>query len=99
MSELVLAAESGRIQGSPASRRMRSSGQVPGVVYGGAGSPVAISCNSRELRALMSKRPIVGSLITLELDGKARKVICKELQKHPVRPEVLHVDFQLVDGE
>lgn len=97
MSDLVLVAESGRIQGSPASRRLRSTGQVPGVLYGGKADPVAFSCSQRELRALMSKQSLVGSVLTLELDGKSHQVVVKEIQKHPVRQEVLHVDFQVVD--
>lgn len=99
MSEQVLVAKSGRIQGSPASRRMRLEGQVPGVVYGVGSDPVVVSCNARELRALMSKRPLLGSEVSLELDGKARKVLVKEIQRHPVRQEVLHIDFLVVNNK
>ncbi len=96
MSEVALVAKSGRIPGSPISRRLRQNGQVPGVVYGASADPVAISCDARELRAIMSKQQLLGGVIDLELDGKRHQVIVKEIQRHPVRQEVLHVDFQLL---
>lgn len=97
MSELVLVAKSGRFLGSPASRRMRLDGQIPGVVYGAATDPVSVTCDNRELRAAMSKQQLVGTVVQLELDGKKRNVIVKEIQRHPVRQEVLHIDFQVLN--
>ncbi|NNN20084.1 MAG: 50S ribosomal protein L25 [Acidimicrobiaceae bacterium] len=97
MSELVLAAKSGRSEGSPASRRLRLEGQIPGVVYGASTEPVQVSCNSRELRSAMSKQQLVGTVIQLELDGTKRHVVIKEIQRHPVRPEILHIDFQVLN--
>lgn len=96
MSELVLVAKSGRLPGSPVSRRLRAEGQIPGVVYGAAIDPVAVSCDGRELRAAMSKEQLVGSVVELDLDGKKRHVVIKEIQRHPVRQEVLHIDFQVI---
>lgn len=96
MSELVLVAKSGRVQGSPASRRLRLEGQVPGVVYGATFDPVSIACEVRELRAAMSKRPLVGSEVTLKLDGKNHQAVVKEIHRHPTRPEIFHIDFQVV---
>lgn len=96
MSEQVLVASSGRSEGSPASRRMRTSGQVPGILYGSNVEPISISFDGHDLRSAMSKRQLVGSVVTLELDGKSSQVIIKEIQRHPVRQEAVHVDCQVV---
>jgi large subunit ribosomal protein L25 len=77
--------------GSRVSRRLRKTGKVPGVVYGASdGGAVSFAADARELR-----RVLVGSgaLIDLKVDGEARPVILKELQQHPVRGEIVHVDF------
>ncbi|MDA8080135.1 MAG: 50S ribosomal protein L25 [Actinomycetota bacterium] len=97
MSELELVAKSGRLSGSPASRRMRLDGQIPGVVYGAKTNPVSVVCDSRELRAAMSKQQLVGMVVQLDLDGEKRHAIVKEIQRHPVRQEVLHIDFQVLN--
>ena len=75
--------------GSRVSRRLRKSGQVPGVVYGGSDC-VSFAVDARELR-----RVLVGSgaLIDLNVDGKSRPVIVKDMQLHPVRGDLVHVDF------
>ena len=96
MSEVALVAKSGRLPGSPVSRRLRSEGQIPGVVYGASVDPLAVSCDGRELRAAMAKQQLVGSVVELELDGNKHQAIVKEIQRHPVRQEVLHIDFQLL---
>ena len=77
--------------GSRVSRRLRKSGKVPGVVYGASdGSAVSFAADARELR-----RVLVGSgaLIDLKVDGDTRPVILKDMQQHPVRGELMHVDF------
>jgi large subunit ribosomal protein L25 len=77
--------------GSRVSRRLRKSGQVPGVVYGASdGSCVNFAADARELR-----RVLVGSgaLIDLNVAGDKRPVILKDMQLHPVRGELVHVDF------
>lgn len=75
--------------GSRASRRLRRSGFVPGVVYGGD-ECVSFQVNARDLRHVLVG---AGALIDLELDGDARPVIVKDAQLHPVRGEVTHIDF------
>src|SRR5688500_10504269 len=77
--------------GSRTSRRLRKTGQVPGVVYGTPeGDCIPFEANARELR-----RVLVGSgaLIDLNVDGSARPVIVKDTQLHPVRDEVMHIDL------
>lgn len=77
--------------GSRATRRLRRSGYVPGIVYGtpDAGC-VSFQVSARELRHVLVG---AGALIDLKLDGDARPVIVKDAQLHPVRGEVIHIDF------
>src|SRR6478672_6370391 len=77
--------------GSRVTRRLRKSGKVPGVVYGASdGSAVSFAADARELR-----RVLVGSgaLIDLKVAGDTRPVILKDMQQHPVRGDLMHVDF------
>ncbi|HEX4717538.1 MAG TPA: 50S ribosomal protein L25 [Thermoleophilaceae bacterium] len=77
--------------GSRVSRRLRKSGQVPGVVYGAPdGSCIRFAADARELRRVLVG---AGALIDLKVGGEARPVIVKDTQQHPVRGELLHVDF------
>jgi large subunit ribosomal protein L25 len=89
----VLTAQTREPQGSPEARRMRREGAVPGVVYGGQGDAVAIVVDARELRHALAAG---GQLIELQVDGDATPVVLKEHQRHPVRGESIHVDFQRV---
>ena len=75
--------------GSRATRRLRRSGFVPGIVYGGDES-VSFQVEARALRHVLVG---AGALIDLKLDGDARPVIVKDAQLHPVRGEVMHIDF------
>jgi large subunit ribosomal protein L25 len=77
--------------GSRESRRLRRSGRVPGVVYGTPdGSCITFAADARELRRVLVG---AGALIDLKVDGDARPVIVKDTQLHPVRGDLLHVDF------
>jgi large subunit ribosomal protein L25 len=77
--------------GSRNTRRLRRTGQVPGIVYGTPeGDVIAFSAEARELRRVLVG---AGALIDLRLDGDARPVIVKDMQFHPVRGELIHIDF------
>jgi large subunit ribosomal protein L25 len=77
--------------GSRTSRRLRKSGRVPGVVYGGSdGGCVNFSADARELRRVLVG---AGALIDLTVGGETKPVIVKDTQQHPVRGELLHIDF------
>ena len=101
MAEIVLTAETGRTTGSSASRRLRAQGLVPGVVYGPGTEAVPVTVNWRELRTALTTDKGVNALLTLDLGagGGRRQAIVKELQRHPVRRDVLHVDFFEVDPD
>jgi large subunit ribosomal protein L25 len=91
--EIVLPAETGRPTGSPASRRLRTEGKVPGVVYGQGADPVAVAVEWRELRQALTTDAGLNALISIEIDGERQLSIVKEMQRDPVRREVTHVDF------
>src|SRR5271155_4467840 len=81
--------------GSRAVRRLRRSGRVPGVLYGGGGEPVGFDADARELRLALA-----GSGAVLDLSvagGKPTPVVLKEAQRHPVRGETIHVDLLRVN--
>lgn len=97
MSTTVLNAATGRITGSPASRRLRREEQIPAVVYGLGMEPLSISVDRRELRRALSGPSGVNTILDLTVDGQVYPAIVKEMQRHPVRREVAHVDFLQVD--
>jgi large subunit ribosomal protein L25 len=77
--------------GSRAARRLRRSGRVPGVLYGGGGESLGFDADARELRHALAAS---GAVLDLSIDGaKAMPVVLKEAQRHPVRGETVHVDL------
>jgi large subunit ribosomal protein L25 len=77
--------------GSRAARRLRRSGRVPGVIYGGGAEPVGFDADERELRHALAGS---GAVLDLSVDGaKATPVVLKDAQRHPVRGETTHVDL------
>ena len=97
MAELVLNTEEGRDLGSRSSRRLRSEGRVPGVLYGLGESPMPFSVDYSDLRESLTTEAGLNALIEIEISGSKQLSILKELQRHPVRDEVIHVDFVRVD--
>lgn len=83
------------VEGSRANRRLRRSGIVPGVVYGGGADPLAFQVDGRVLRQALAH---AGAVITLSLEGAGdTPVVLKDQQRHPVTGETLHVDLLRVD--
>jgi large subunit ribosomal protein L25 len=98
MAEITLTATTGRSTGTRNSRRLRAEGRVPGVVYGLDRDPVAVSVDWKQLRAALITDAGVNVLIDLEVEGEgeAQLSIIKEMQRHPIRQTVEHVDFLLI---
>jgi large subunit ribosomal protein L25 len=95
--QITLTAETGRPIGSRSSRRLRIAGKVPAVVYGAGTDPTAIAVTWSELRAALVTDAGMNALITLDVDGDERLTIVKDMQRHPVRRDVTHVDFIVID--
>jgi large subunit ribosomal protein L25 len=86
-----LAVDSRAAGGSREARRLRRSGRVPGIVYGGGGEAVSFDADSRELRLALASS---GAVLDLSIDGaKATPVVLKEAQRDPVRGDTVHVDL------
>jgi large subunit ribosomal protein L25 len=86
-------------QGTGASRRLRNTGRAPGIVFGGASAPVTIEIDHNALWHALKKEAFHASLLDMELAGKTEKVILRDVQYHPFKQQVLHVDFQRVDAK
>lgn len=89
----TLVANTGRPTGSAASRRLRREDKIPGVLYGHGMTPLSVTVERRELRQAVSGGSGMNTLLTLQVDGKNYPAIIKDLQRHPVRRTVTHIDF------
>ena len=97
--DVTLTVESERELGTRPSRRLRHAGKVPAVVYGLGREPRSVAVNWPDLRKAITTEAGLNALITLEVDGEQNLTIIKDLQRHPVKRTVLHVDFQLIDRD
>ena len=89
----TLSAEAGRVTGSPASRRLRAADRIPGILYGHGMTPVILSVARRDLRVALSGPAGQNTILTLSVDGSSYNAVVKEMQRHPVRRNVSHIDF------
>ena len=85
-------------QGTGASRRLRNAGKTPGIVYGGNADPVAIELDHNALWHALKKEAFHSSVLQLEVAGKTSQVVLRDVQYHPYKQQVLHVDFQRVSA-
>ncbi len=85
-------------QGTGASRRLRITGRTPGIVYGGAAEPLAIELDHNALWHAIKKEAFHASILDMELNGSESKVLLRNVQMHPFKQLILHVDFQRVDA-
>ena len=84
-------------QGTGASRRLRNTGRTPGIVFGGTVEPAVIELDHNSLWFALKKESFHSALLDMELGGNTEKVVLRNVQYHPFKPLVLHVDFQRVD--
>ncbi len=95
--EIEVIAYKRELQGTGASRRLRSAGKVPGIVYGGAAAPMQIELDHNALYHALRKEAFHASVLNLTVDGASESVLLRDTQWHPYKQQVLHVDFQRVD--
>ena len=86
-------------QGTGASRRLRNTGKTPGIVYGGEGQPQLIELDHNALWHALKKEAFHSSILEMDLGGKSAKVLLRDVQFHPFKQLVLHIDFQRVDAK
>ncbi len=94
--KIEISATSRKAQGTGASRRLRKTGRVPGIVYGER-EPTLIDLDHNNLYHALRKETFHASVLTLELDGKKEQVLLRDFHMHPFRQQVQHIDFQRVD--
>ena len=99
MAEIQLAAEPGRPEGSRAVRRLRHSGRIPAVVYGHGIEPIPVSVDARELRVALNGEAGSRALLDLRVGSERHLAVARQLQRHPVRHTVTHIDFQVVSRD
>ena len=93
MSQTTLVAQTGRETGSSAARRLRAADAIPGVLYGQGMAPLSVSVGRRDLRLALSGPAGFNTVLSLEVDGKKYPAVIKEVQRHPVKRNVHHIDF------
>jgi large subunit ribosomal protein L25 len=93
MTETVLQAETGRRAGSSDARRLRADGKIPAVVYGHGMDPIPVSVDRRELRQALSGGAGMNTILDLTVDGTVYPSLIKDIQRHPVKRSVQHIDF------
>ncbi len=99
MPESMLTAEVGREIGSSATRRLRTQGKIPAVVYGHGSEPIPVAVVAREFQVAMSGDAGLNTVLTLVVDGQNYLTMAREIQHHPFRNTVTHVDFQIVNQD
>ena len=85
-------------QGTGASRRLRNTGRTPGIVYGSSIEPLLIEIDHNALWHAIKKEAFHASVLDMELAGKEHKVLLRDVQMHPYKQLILHIDFQRVDA-
>jgi large subunit ribosomal protein L25 len=86
------------VQGTGASRRLRRAGRVPGIIYGGEAKPQSIEFDHNHLWQHLRKEAFYSSVLNLDVDGTKQICLLRDVQRHPFRQLILHVDFQRIDA-
>lgn len=100
MATVSLSANGRDATGKGAARTLRSQGQVPAVIYGHGRDPQPLALNARDLDKMLSHIQAESTVIEVTVGGQTAKTLIREIQRHPIKRQILHVDFQaLVAGE
>jgi large subunit ribosomal protein L25 len=86
-------------KGKGASRRLKKSGEVPAIIYGGKKDAVSLSINSNTIEHLLEDESVYTSILDVNIDGKAEQGILKDIQRHPAKNIITHIDLQRVDAK
>ena len=93
---LELAGEPRPQLGRTDSRRLRKAGKVPAIMYGGGETPEALVLDHNALKNQMNREAFFTSILTLKIGAKSQQVVVKGVERHPARPQIMHLDFQRV---
>jgi large subunit ribosomal protein L25 len=97
MSEHNITAASRNDEGKGASRRLRRTAQIPAIVYGGNAAPKSIQFDHEKIWIASQSEWFYSSILSLDLDGKVEKVLLRDMQRHPYKQQIMHLDFQRVN--
>jgi large subunit ribosomal protein L25 len=98
MSTFELNAEPREAQGTGASRRLRRAGKLPAVLYGAGKDAVSVALDHNQVYHNLENEAFHSSVLTVKLGGKSEQAILRDVQMHPYKPFVLHVDLQRVSA-
>lgn len=82
--------------GKGASRRLRHAGLIPAIIYGAGKDPVSLTLSHNEISKNLAHESFYSNILTVNIDGKSEKAVLKDLQRHPYKPSILHLDLQRV---
>ena len=97
--DFVIEAEARMEQGSGASRRLRRAGKLPGILYGGHKDPVAITVDHNAILLNLKHEAFYSHILTVNLGGQSERAILRDLQRHPFKPTLVHIDLQRVSAD
>ncbi|MFC3552074.1 50S ribosomal protein L25/general stress protein Ctc [Lysobacter cavernae] len=97
MSEHIIKATGRNVEGKGASRRLRRAASIPAIVYGGAAAPQPIQLEHEKTWLASQNEWFYSSILSLDIDGKVQKVLLRDMQRHPFKQIIMHLDFQRVD--
>lgn len=98
MSEHTIKATSRNVEGKGASRRLRHAAQLPAIVYGGNAAPQSIQIEHEQIWLASHHEWFYSSILNLDVDGKVEQVLLRDMQRHPYKQLIMHLDFQRVDA-
>ncbi|MEP7155365.1 MAG: 50S ribosomal protein L25/general stress protein Ctc [Betaproteobacteria bacterium] len=97
--KIAIKAESRKVQGTGASRRLRRADKVPGIVYGGGKDATVIELDHNDIYHKLKQEAFHASILDMQLDGKNEQVLLRDVQMHAWKQNVLHVDFQRIAAD
>ena len=97
--KIAIKAESRKVQGTGASRRLRRADKVPGIVYGGGKDATVIELDHNDIYHKLKLEAFHASILDMDLDGKSEQVLLRDVQMHAWKQNVLHVDFQRIAAD
>jgi len=90
-------AESRDVSGKSSVRAVRRQGKVPAIIYGGSGVPEKLLLDHNEVQKRLMHEAVYSHVLDVNVDGKMQKALLKDIQRHPARPQILHMDFMRID--
>lgn len=98
MSEHIIKATGRNVEGKGASRRLRRAASIPAIVYGGNAAPMPIQLDHEKIWLAQQNEWFYSSILSLDIDGKVESVLLRDMQRHPFKQIIMHLDFQRVDA-